>query len=466
MKRFLTILFATLALTGLLCVTASAASFDGAAKELAAIGMLKGGANGFDLDKVPTRAQAAIMLVRLFGAEPEAQGTYRSGRITCPFTDVNETAAPYVAWLADEGLANGTSETTFGAAEPCTARAYTIFLLRALGYEDGEDFTPGTAQEFAAQLGIVDTSAITGTFLRDDLAALTYQALGTDLKDGSTYLLDSLIALGDIKENDAYPIVEKIENMRALSAASKDLNKGLAMDLDVDAAVTVSSGNLVQQTGISMEGDIRLVMEPSPKMSANLTMTADDETESFSMWMQGDWLYLQSGGTSMKMEVPDLMDTLREAMEASANKNSGAGILPFLESAGAKTSGKDTVYTLELNDALVNMVNGLMSESLAEAGLSGEAMGELDFHGFTIRYTVSEGALKSISADAAMSMSMETPAETGSPVETTAGVALEMQMDITASGDKVSIRFPDFSGFEEVIGGADGPTGILGTTAA
>ena len=37
MKRFLTILLTTLALAGLLCVTASAASFDGPAAELAAL---------------------------------------------------------------------------------------------------------------------------------------------------------------------------------------------------------------------------------------------------------------------------------------------------------------------------------------------------------------------------------------------------------------------------------------------
>ena len=40
MKRFLTILLTTLALAGLLCVTASASCFDVAAQDLSAIGML------------------------------------------------------------------------------------------------------------------------------------------------------------------------------------------------------------------------------------------------------------------------------------------------------------------------------------------------------------------------------------------------------------------------------------------
>ena len=193
MKRFLTILLTTLALSAVLCVSASASNFDSVAEELSAIGMFKGTAGGFDLDKVPTRGQAAIMLVRLYGAEQAAQNTYSSGRITCPFTDVSETVAPYVAWLVDEGIANGTTATTFGASEPCTARAYTIFLLRALGYQDETDFTAVTAQDFAAKLGLLDTSSLSGTFLRDDVAAMTYQALGLDRKSGDTYLLDHLI---------------------------------------------------------------------------------------------------------------------------------------------------------------------------------------------------------------------------------------------------------------------------------
>lgn len=131
MKRFLTILLASLAVAGLLCVGVSASSFDGAAAELASIGVLKGSAEGFQLDQVPTRAQAAIMLVRLFGAEDEAKAAYAAGELECPFTDVGEAAAPSVAWLAAKGLAGGTSADTFGASSPCTAKAYTIFLLRA-----------------------------------------------------------------------------------------------------------------------------------------------------------------------------------------------------------------------------------------------------------------------------------------------------------------------------------------------
>ena len=104
MKRTLRILTAALFLTAALCVSASAADFEPVAQELSAIGMFKGTGASFELDRAPTRAEAAIMLVRLYGAEEEAGKDYTDGAITHPFTDVPDFAAPHVAWLYSEGL--------------------------------------------------------------------------------------------------------------------------------------------------------------------------------------------------------------------------------------------------------------------------------------------------------------------------------------------------------------------------
>ena len=142
MKRILTILAATLLLTAAMAGTASASSYDSVAEELSAIGVFRGTAGGFELDRAPTRSEAAIMLVRLYGAEDEAKAAYEAGEISMPFTDVSETAAPSVAWLYSQGITNGTSATTFGASSPCSAKMYCAFLLRALGYEDGVDLRP------------------------------------------------------------------------------------------------------------------------------------------------------------------------------------------------------------------------------------------------------------------------------------------------------------------------------------
>lgn len=96
MKRILTILAATLLLTAAMAGTASASSYDSVAEELSAIGVFRGTAGGFELDRAPTRSEAAIMLVRLYGAEDEAKAAYEAGEISMPFTDVSETAAPSV----------------------------------------------------------------------------------------------------------------------------------------------------------------------------------------------------------------------------------------------------------------------------------------------------------------------------------------------------------------------------------
>lgn len=482
MKRFLTILITTLALTGALCVSASASNFDSAAEELSAIGMFRGNASGFDLDSAPTRGQAAIMLVRLYGAELEAQRTYSSGRITCPFTDVNETVAPYAAWLADEGLAAGITETTFGASEPCTAKAYTIFLLRALGYRDKVDFTTANAGEFAMGIGLLDTSMFSGKFLRDDLAAMTYQALGTDLKDGSTYLLDYLIAEGGVNAGDARPIVEKIEICRALNSASESLGKGLSAGLGMNMAVTISNTpagetqptGRIESTAVSIKGDITAVMSKTnpPQMAMDLTLSANDESENVKIWMKDGWLYAQSGETATKTDMRDDYEVLQSLMASDPSKASGGAILPFLEYAGKKTSGGQTAYTLEMNGAFEGMINSLITMVLQEAGIPEGIIGKINIHDLSYVYNVmNNGMLKSVTGDMAMSMSLPG----GGSGTTTLGMVVEMEMDIKASGAGVKISFPDFSDFEEiiggadasdvgVIGGADGPTAIITTT--
>lgn len=468
MKRFLTILLATLALTGLLCVNASASSFDDAAAELSKIGMLRGTADGFDLDKVPTRAQAAIMLVRLYGAEERAQGMYSAGRITCPFTDVNETAAPYVAWLVDEGLANGISETSFGASQPCTAKAYTIFLLRALGYEDNEDFTTANAQEFAQSLGLLDTSALTGTFLRDDLVALTYQALGTDMKDGKMYLLEHLIEDCELDANVAGSLTKKIEYYRAINSASSALREGvsakLSMNMEMDVS-TIAPGDTqpsgeIERVAASVDGSIKLAMKRYPEMSLDLAAKTSEGEESVKMWLKGSWVYVQTKDGSFKTETGE---EIWDLLENSMDQEPGCALLPFVADITKKTSGDEATYTLEMNDAFENMVNGIVSQVMQANGAAEGVGGELDMKGFTIRYVVRGSTLKSTSADTAISMRIDAGEGEGT---TMMGMTMDMTMDILASGSAVRVDFPDFSDFEEVIGGADGPTSIWGTPAA
>lgn len=485
MKRFLTILLTTLALAGVLCVSASASSFDDAAAELSAIGMFRGTAGGFDLDSAPTRGQAAIMLVRLFGAETQAQNTYRSGRITCPFTDVSETVAPYAAWLAEEGLAAGITETTFGASEPCTAKAYTIFLLRALGYKDRTDFTTINAESFAQSLGLLDTSLFSGKFLRDDLAAMTYQALGADLKDGSTYLLDSLIKSGAVDASAAKPITDKIEAYRALMASSQAMAQ--AVDAGIDAKMDISVGIKGQSGGISMDitqkmnaavtGSIQMMLDNGPQMAADLTITLNDgensETEKVEYWLKDGAYYIRSGETAYQMDTGIDMETLKALIEQS-NGNNEAAMLPFIGGITAKISGGDTIYTLTLNNAVTGLIDDILTTVMGAVDLGADIDMKMSLGSSVITYTVDkDGALKNATVKMTVKVDVGGP-DGQDAMAMNLAADLDMKMDVKSSGSAVKISFPDFSDFEEitagadasaigVIGGADGPTAIITT---
>lgn len=476
MKRFLTILLASLALTGLLCVSASASSFDGPAAELAAIGMLRGGSGGFALDKAPTRTQAAIMLVRLFGAEEEAIAAYNAGELECPFTDVNDTAAPFAAWLKAKGLASGNSDGTFGASSPCTAKAYTIFLLRALGYQDNVDFTAANAQEFAASIGLLDTSAFTGTFLRDDLAAMTYQALGADLKGGETYLLASLIRSGAIDAAAAKPITDKIETCRTLQSSGAAAAQGLDADLDAKLGMDIrlkgsdASMNLSQKSDAAVKGRVQMILNKGLQMAVDMTVTAAEggtsETQRMEYWLKDGVTYVRSGQEAYQMPAGMGMDmeSLAALVEQSAGQKTGPGMLPFIDAISAKSSGENTVYTLKLNDAFAGLANGMLAQILGAADTAGLEMGmRFTLGDSAVSYTVDrDGALKGASLD----MTMRSALKASDGQESLAmdlTVDMVMTMNIRALGSSVRITYPDFSGFEKLIGGADGPTGISGT---
>ena len=182
-RRMLAGLFA-LGLCALLCVTAAAVSPQSAAEDLAAADVFRGTDAGFELDRAPTRSEAAVMLVRLYGAEEDALARYAAGEISHPFEDGNTWAAPYLAWLYDAGLVRGMSETQYGADLPCRARDYALFLLRALGYQDGYDFDWAQTEAFAAEKNVYSAALFGGTFTRGDLALMTWFGLQAQTAEG------------------------------------------------------------------------------------------------------------------------------------------------------------------------------------------------------------------------------------------------------------------------------------------
>ena len=129
----------------------------------AANGITNGVGNGlFGVDAPCTRAQAVTFLWRAAGSPaPEISAM--------PFTDVPVGSYYYdaVLWAVENGIAKGTSETTFGPDASCTRAEIVTFLYRAFGTPAGGDaaFADTTPNAYYAEAvrWAVATGATTGT---------------------------------------------------------------------------------------------------------------------------------------------------------------------------------------------------------------------------------------------------------------------------------------------------------------
>ena len=453
MKRFLTVFFTALLLTAALCVTASASDYDDAAQDLSAIGMFRGTASGFELDRAPKRSEAAIMLVRLYGAEEEAKAAYDAGQISHPFTDVSDFTSPYVAWLYNKGITKGATATTFGSAGPCSAKMYCAFLLRALGYEDGVDFQYADTLEFAQQKGFYDPTMFAGDFLRDDLAALTYQGLATDLKDGSTYLLDSLVKSGAVDAESAKPMTEKIDAYRAMSAAMNTVDAN-AMDVDVDMQMdmTITAEGETMQVPSTMRGNLKMIVAEDDSVQMAYTMKTVSQGESVDMdiWMKDGWVYLSTemDGEAMKLKysVEDQLAAIEGLGTVNVDAMSVSG-LAMLESVTAKkTSGGNTEYTIVIGEGVNSLVENVLGMMGQDAGSMDMRLGKM-----TATYTVdSKGNMKKVDMTFTASVKMDVPMEDGQSYSMAADYDYDMTMTVNATGKNVKVTFPNFSDFQEI----------------
>ncbi len=217
MKRRLLALVMALALCiGLLTVSALAAEEeapDAAAEvsfeedlavRLRTVGLFLGvgetpdGGVDFALDRAPTRAEALTMLVRSLGKEDEALAM----ETTHPFTDVPAWADGYVSYAYSAGLTKGVAATLFDPDSPASAEMYLTFMLRALGYPEGETgaFAWDSPWAMAAECQILPVRVDRDNFLRSDVVEVTAAALFACCAGTEDTLADRLIADGAVDE--------------------------------------------------------------------------------------------------------------------------------------------------------------------------------------------------------------------------------------------------------------------------
>jgi len=173
-KRLLSIFCALVLLAG---AVPSAAALEGeaarAADTLAALGLVKGYDGGYALNEPATRAQAAVLLVRLAGAEQEAARTAASAG----FRTAPAWARSSISYISKQGWTSSTTAQAFHPDSAITADDWCTLLLRMLGYSDRDgDFAAERAAVFAQHIGLVSRS-YSGPLLRGDL----FQAMGDAL---------------------------------------------------------------------------------------------------------------------------------------------------------------------------------------------------------------------------------------------------------------------------------------------
>lgn len=449
MKRLLSLLFTTLLLTVALCVTASASDYDAVAEDLSTIGMFRGTANGFELDRAPTRSEAAIMLVRLYGAEEAAKAAYEAGEISHPFTDVSEFTSPYVAWLYTNGITNGFTETTFASQRPCSAQNYATFLLRALGYKDGEDFQYADALVFAQEKGFYEPIMFSGEFLRDDLAALTYQGLAADTADGETYLLDKLIQDGAIDADAAKPMTETFEAYRAMESAFSDMDENaMDMDINMDMNIRMEAAGEVMEMPTSTTGSVATIVDGSDvEMAYALTTVAEGTEMDMGMWLKDGWMYMsmstEDGLLNVKAPVEDELAVMEEVgtVDVSAMDVSG---LAMINSITTKKNGSNTEYTMIIGQGMDGMMDSV-------AAMTGDETAGTEVSDMTITYVVDRnGVLKNMNMVFSAGMEMPMPMEDGTVMSMKLQYDYIVEMTIKATGSSVRIKYPDFSKFTEI----------------
>jgi hypothetical protein len=355
--KWFAVILVVIVITAFAGVTAYAADFSTQADALKEMGLFKGTASGYELDRIPTRAEAAAALVRLLGKETEAQaGTYET-----PFTDVPDWAKPYVGYLYTNQMVKGTTDTTFGSSDNCSAQMFAAFVLRALGYsENGGDFTYSEVWSTAVRLGLTQGEA-PQSFIRDHMVMLSYSALFQPVKGSETMLLDKLVADKAVDAGAADKYLGYYNTYQDFMKAASDNKTGdsLAQSVTTEQQIT-QDGKTTTQSGKTEMATVKDGDEY--RMRIDSTVETGGLTRKTMMYFADGWMYMDLGETKVKYQATYNPD---DAAQQSAMAETGD---PFylIQSIQKTETDSGVNYTIEftaaMNDLLESVMSGLTSE--------------------------------------------------------------------------------------------------------
>ena len=258
-KRVLAFLCALLLLTG---AVPFAAAQEGetlrAADALHTLGLINGtGTSGYALESPATRAQAAVLLVRLAGAQQDAAAdNWFSG-----YRDVPAWASRAVHYAVHQGWIDSPASAglDFHPDTAITADEWFTFLLRMLGYDDAAgDFSPDSAALFAQHIGLTPQVS-TGSLSRGQLFVLLESALSFSYKDGSATVISRLIDRGIVSRAAANalgflsPVLTARQVAERYTAAAFHLDVYTRqIELDIDMPMVNASGFFISADGLAV----------------------------------------------------------------------------------------------------------------------------------------------------------------------------------------------------------------------
>ena len=254
MKKRLLSLLCVLVLTVSVIPAASALEGEAsrAADTLSTLGLID---STYNLDAPATRAQAAVLLVRLAGAEQAAAAdNWLAG-----FRDVPASIAQEVNYAARQGWITGVTATAFRPDAALTANAWSAFLLRMLGYSDkAGDFTIADAAGFAQRIGLFPI-AYTGTLTQGDLFEMAADALSFSYRDGSGTVLERLIATGQVSSSAANALGLLNPTLTARQIADRYTAAVFCLQgyekqaqIDAESPATDASGFFISADGVAV----------------------------------------------------------------------------------------------------------------------------------------------------------------------------------------------------------------------
>lgn len=324
--------------------------------------IIKGDEHGIDPTETFERYRAFVMLNRLLGNEADFTGfSYTDG---APVFNDSEGVSDYVLKLMAYLKANpelGVNGDEFGNLNPydmITGKEYVKVVLVALGYEYNVDFTWNTALDFAKSIGLIESvDGLNSSVTLESIAAMTYDGLTTEMKDGSASMGDKL-GYDIVAEDVAVQSIVSIDNTSievTINALTEDM-------LGATIEVVDNNGVLVPVKPVDIAaGDTSVFFEfASAVTTQEGTWIIDGVSYNFDL--MADLAAFESA--SSQIEINNALTELNIKNVIVAN------IPAYIDAKDAFLTGLKSPLSVELIQGFVDNVNSSQISSEESAAIA------------------------------------------------------------------------------------------------